>query len=188
MKKYLLVFVLIFLVNSVFAEEFKQDTLADTSINGYISIENKFSYINDQFAIINGIKLAFIIDHSWVIGGGMWMLSNIVYGNGSYSGNELDLAYGGLWLEYIFLSEQIIHFSIGMTSGVGLGSFTNITKDPSNFFILEPELHVIFNIAKNFRLELGVGYRYIAGVKMAGTSNEDLRGITGNVILKFGSF
>jgi hypothetical protein len=107
----------------------------------------------------------------------------------------------GLFVEYVFMMEKKIHFSIPVNIMVGGATINHAADFNSNdnkgnensvestaLFILEPELNVDFNIAKFFIPNLKVGYRAVFGSELVNASSQDLSGIYFGVGLKFGKF
>ncbi len=115
---------------------------------------------------------------------------------------SLAVGYGGVMLEYIGNSDKLLHYGIQLGIGwggagyvdrnfdnfgrIGRNNLRNFSSDA--FFVLEPGAYAELNIAKWFRIGVGASYRYVNGVELQGLSNDDLSGISGNLLFKFGSF
>jgi hypothetical protein len=145
----------------------------------------KLSGINDTFAVFVGGRGGWIINHSFIIGGGGYGLVTDVF----VSGNKLNMAYGGLWTEYILSSDNLVHFTFGTLIGMGNAHFDPEGKDQRTYFVLEPEANVELNVVRFFRLCAGVSYRFAIGVSgLSGVSDASLSGLSANIFCKFGRF
>jgi len=137
-----------------------------------------------------------IINHTFVLGGIGYGLVNEVEAGGSQN-LKLEFGCGGGLLEFIIASNKIVHFSVQSMIGAGGVKFAaidykeeyeEIDYSDDGFFVLEPGANVIINVSNNFRIGLGVTYRYINGVDYADLSDSDLSGVSAQILLKFGDF
>jgi len=145
----------------------------------------RFSGVNDTFAVFVGGRGGWIINHSFVIGGGGYGLVTDVF----VSGNKLNMAYGGLWTEYILSSDQLVHFTFGTLIGMGNAHFDPEGKDQRVYFVLEPEANVELNVVRFFRVCAGVSYRFAIGLTgLSGVNDAALSGLSANLFCKFGRF
>lgn len=151
---------------------------------GYGGPVFKVSSIDGKLSFFSGGRGGWIINHTFVIGGGGYGLVNDI----SINGNDLSMNYGGLELEYIYKSDTLIHFTVHTGFGFGNVSYDKIDTDDRYFFI-EPSLNAELNIATWFRINAGVGYLYVNGIEgMPGLSDSDIRSIMGSIVFKFGAF
>ena len=158
----------------------------------------KYTQIKNEPAVLIGGRGGWIINHTFVIGGGGYGLANQIEGDNfiDFSKPYINFGYGGLELEYIIQSDQIVHFSVYTLIGAGgvnyrdnmHSSWDNWDYNSDEFFVLEPALNVEVNITSFFRINAGANYRYISGVNYDNLKNEDLAGFSGVLTLKFGSF
>ena len=161
----------------------------------------KFTQMKDEFAMLVGGRGGWIINHTFVIGGGGYgLVSEIEADALSFTGEPLYLAvgYGGLELEYIASSNKLVHFSVPVL--IGAGGIDYIERDFEDhhfddhyfdgdvFFIAEPGINMILNVTSFFRLGVGGSYRFVSGVEIAPLENSDLSGPSAVVTLKFGKF
>jgi hypothetical protein len=105
------------------------------------------------------------------------------------------MGYGGLDLEYIASSNDLVHFSLELLIGGGGMGFKDEDDDGFNnhrtmkgFFVLEPSAHVNLNVTQFFRIAGGVSYRYVNGLQSPLSTNADLSGPSAVLTLKFGKF
>ena len=176
----------------------QQETLIGGEIEsgGYGGPFIQFGEILDESGVFLGGQGGWIINHRFVIGGKGYGLVNEV--NIPNSQNlKLEFGCGGLLLEYIISSDQLIHFSVGSMIGFGgvkyaikdhEESHDNFNYSDDSFFVIEPGAHVVLNVSSFLRISLGANYRYISGVEYESLSNSDLSGISTQITFKFGVF
>lgn len=175
-----------------------QETLLEGDLRhgGFGGPVVKFTEINDKLGVFVGGRGGWIINGSFVVGGGGYGLANP--GNFDHimdsPGNpgSLEMGYGGLELMYVLRPDELVHFSLGILLGAGglawspEGQSGNEADDA--FFVVEPELDVVLNVAEFFRAGLGVSYRFARDVELFDLRDGDISGVTGLVTLKFGRF
>lgn len=195
MKKTVLIFITCFMVTPVLAQE---ETLISGRLEhgGYGGPVVKFTTINDEWEVMVGGRGGWIINHSFVIGGGGYgLVTDVEAEHIDPSGDVvLELGYGGGMLEYVGNPNELIHYSVGLLIGGGgvnyVREFTNtrLYADADVFFVLEPEMNFIVNITTYFRAGVGASYRLISGVDWTGLSDSDIAGLSINMVFKFGDF
>jgi hypothetical protein len=145
----------------------------------------KISGVSDIFCVLVGGRGGWIINHMFLLGGGGYGLVSDVF----ISGNKLNMEYGGLYAEYIFNSDALIHFTVGSLIGIGTAHYDPEGSDSRSFFVLEPEANVELNVVTFFRVCAGVSYRFSIGASgPAGLNDATLSGLSANLFLKFGYF
>jgi hypothetical protein len=145
----------------------------------------KISGVSDIFCVLVGGRGGWIINHTFMVGGGGYGLVSDVF----ISGNKLNMEYGGLYAEYIFNSDALIHFTVGSLIGIGTAHYDPEGSDSRSFFVLEPEANVELNVVTFFRICAGVSYRFAIGASgPAGLNDAALSGLSANLFLKFGHF
>jgi hypothetical protein len=157
----------------------------------------QISTVRDRAAVFVGGRGGWLINGRFTIGGGGFgLVSDIPAPDAAQPAGaslDLEMGYGGLWLEYTLAPARLLHVSIGtLIGGGGLtlthhdgGSFDGSTD---SFFVLEPAVVAELNVASFVRADLGVAYRAISGVNMGGLSYADVSGFSGVVLVKFGKF
>jgi hypothetical protein len=156
----------------------------------------KLTSINGENALMVGGRGGWLINHSFVIGGAGYGLVTDVNAKVVDSVHQyLDMGYGGLDLEYIASSNELLHLSIGLLIGGGGVGYRNENSDSFNthhqmkgFFVLEPSAHVNLNVTHFFRIAAGVSYRYVNGLNSTLSTNADLSGPSAMLTFKFGKF
>jgi hypothetical protein len=100
-------------------------------------------------------------------------------------------SYGGLLLQYVWRSDQLIHGTLESTIGngrwcaVGTG---NSDCSEKAFLVFEPVANMEINIAKHVRLASGVGYRFAVAGSGEGPSSRGMSSLVVRTGLIFGSF
>jgi hypothetical protein len=163
---------------------------------GFGGIVWKVTEISDETGVIMGARGGWIINHTFVIGGGGYGLVNDIKAKKISPDTTLflDMGYGGLEFEYIVNSPKLIHFTFYTLIGLGSVKYRNGDRSfdhnygPYALRVAEPGVNLEVNVTEFFRVGLGANYRYIEGVDLKGISDSDLRGLSANLTLKFGKF
>ena len=194
MKKVLWFVLLVFTV-PVFAQE---ETLinGDIESGGFGGPAVKITTLNGENAVMVGGRGGWIINHSFVLGGAGYGLVTDVNAKVTDSMHQyLQMGYGGLDLEYIASSNDLIHLSVGLLiGGGGIGykqgdnDMFNASHQTSSFFVAEPSVHINLNVTLFFRIAAGASYRYVSGLKSVVSSNTDLSGPSAVLTFQFGTF
>ena len=158
----------------------------------------KYTQIKGEPAVLVGGRGGWIINHTFVIGGGGYGLVNQIEADYLINNKHpfINFGYGGLELEYIIQSDQVVHFSVYTLIGAGgitykediWNDWDDWSSASDEFFVFEPAINVEINIISFFRINAGVTYRFISGVYYSDLQNSDLAGFSGALTLKFGSF
>ena len=156
----------------------------------------KFTEIDNRFGVLVGGRGGWIINGSWVIGGGGYGLANLEnfddLVNGAGDPGGLEMGYGGLEVGYVHRPDERVHVSLGLLIGAG-----GLVWDPDGpsgsrvddaFFVAEPELGVVLNATSFFRPALGVSYRLTRGAELFDLGDAEVSGFAAVVSLKFGGF
>jgi hypothetical protein len=185
MKRALLLFALLGVSSPALAQE---QTLIKEEFHsgGFGAPVIKFSEVADKVAVFVGGRGGWIINHTLVLGGGGYGLANDIRLVDTGSGRDIEFGYGGVELEYINSSDNIIHFTVYLLLGAG-GLSGSLVNDES-VFVAEPALNGELNITPYFRLHFGAGYRWVVGVDSPGFSDGDFSAFYGQLAAKFGSF
>ncbi len=193
--KYVTIFLLVLATSPVFAQE-------QTLING--NIENggfggpsvKITAINGENAVLAGGRGGWIINHTFILGGaGYGLVTNVNAKKTDSVHQYIEMGYGGVELEYIASSDDLVHLSLELLIGGGGIRFKDENNDDfenhhpmTGFFVLEPGVNVNLNVTYFFRIAGGVSYRYISGLQSPLSTNSDLCGTSAVLTLKFGKF
>ncbi|MGD1044852.1 MAG: hypothetical protein ABR936_05935 [Bacteroidota bacterium] len=194
MKKLVSLLVIVFTFSALAQEA--------TLINGEIESGGfggpvlKVTSINGENAVMVGGRGGWIINHSFVLGGGGYGLVTDVKAKVTDSIHKyIEMGYGGVELEYIPSSNDLLHLSVGLLVGAGgIGykreddDMFNASHRNNSFFVLEPSVNANLNVTHSFRIAAGVSYRYVSGLKSIVSTNADLSGPSAILIFKFGKF
>ena len=161
----------------------------------------KITRINDVFGLMVGGRGGWIYKHTYAIGGGLYGLLRDI--SPSDSERDFEFAYSGLELEYIVAPSRDVHFSVQTLIGFGgltdryqrydryyydeYGEYGGRFGGPDDtFFIIEPQLNIVWNMKTYLQIYFGGSYRYIRGVEIEGLDNANLRGYSVVVTFRFG--
>lgn len=172
------------------------------SNGGYGAFSLGYSEIAGRDAMNIGFRGAWITNHKFALG----FACNAFFSDDRTAGvdglvNYLAGGYGGLLFEPIMKPMNQVHISFPIIIGVGgmsiLEGYKNTdnwetnphtSSESASFFIWEPGAELEFNMAKFFRLGLGVSYRITSDVKLSGIPSKAINGLNGHIIFKFGKF
>lgn len=201
MKKLFITLVLLTIANyQIFAQE---ETLVGTGeiTHGWFAAPVlKISNVNNGTGVFIGGRGGWIINHTFVLGLGGYGLVTDVKANNLISINNSDaflaLGYGGFELEYIVMSDNLVHFTAYALIGGGSVTYRGELWDDwddwdfghDSFFVIEPALNAELNITSFMRLNAGFSYRFFSGLDFDDLKSSDLGGFTTSFTLKFGDF
>lgn len=196
----LAIIMLAFFSCQLFAQEETLVGSSEITHGGFGGPVIKYTQVNGEPAVLVGGRGGWIINHTFVIGGGGYGLVNDINANNIVFGTQpyINFGYGGVELEYIVHSDQLTHFSVYSLIGAGAvtyrGELFNDWESWSNqfgsdaFFIFEPAVNVEVNIISFFRINAGVSYRFISGLNFDDLRNSDFAGPSAILTFKFGKF
>jgi hypothetical protein len=213
MKKIKLTILAIFLGLASFAQEGGDEIQTlfgdDLSLGGFGGPVLKVTPVNGDLGLMIGGGGGLLINHQIVIGGAGYGLvtpskfQGEDYRRGIDTTLSLTTGYGGLYLEYILMSDKPVHVSIPVLIGGGDATVKSLEKDyttdfwndydsrlieESSFFVIEPGLNLELNMLKFFRMDFGVSYRFVTGSDMINVSDNDLTNLSFNLGFRFGYF
>jgi hypothetical protein len=195
--KYALFLLIVILTLPVFAQEQTLIGSGDIENGGFVGTAVKVTSINGENAVLVGGRVGWIINHTFVLGGaGYGLVTNVRVKKNTDSVHQyIEMGYGGLDLEYIASSNDLVHLSLGLLIGAGGIGYKDEDNDMfdnhrtmESFFVMEPSVHANLNVTHFFRIAGGVSYRYVNGLKSPLSTNTDLSGLSGVLTLKFGKF
>jgi hypothetical protein len=220
MKKYLLLIVFIFISSIIcLAQEEEISTIFGSGIKhngGYGAFEMKLKPSSDYLYWVGG-RGGWIINRTFSIGGagyGLTSAKSFDYIQDNITTKRRYVGgYGGLFLEYINSSNNVIHFTANLLLGAGGLAYSdphkikndtfyiyNYENPAAGYFIVEPGITAEINIAKFFRMGIGVSYILIPYFDVYNVVNQStantldkldkgaIDGLTVNLSFKFGRF
>lgn len=176
-----------------------EETLVEGKIdhNGFGAAVLKVCEIQGETGFFFGGRGGWIINHTVVVGAGVYGLMNPIKakGIGPAGRHELSVTLTCLEFEYVVNSPKLIHYSFYAGIGGGNVEYIDVQRpfdydyDATDaFFVAEPGANVILNVTTFFRLAVGASYRFVSGVEKEGLRNSDFDGPSANLTLKFGKF
>jgi len=149
----------------------------------------KFTQVSNEFSVLVGGRGGWIINHTFLIGGGGYGLANDVDLDGLQPRRDVEFGYGGLELEYINSSNSLIHFTLqGLVGGGGLTTRVQGIYESEAVFVLEGGANLMLNVTPYFRMGFGGGYRWVTDVDIVILSSADMSAPYGALTFKFGKF
>ncbi len=180
-------------ITTVFAQ---QETLVGNGFEsgGFGGPVVKITPLRGKTGVLVGGRGGWIINHTFIIGGGGYgLVSDIEAATTGPSGEPfLNFGYGGVELEYIHEWDRLVHLSFGLLVGGGSvgcrhGNGSN-TGEERSFFTMEPWINGNLNVTDFFQISAGVSYRWVTGSHTPYASDNELSGVAGILLLRFGSF
>ncbi len=169
---------------SLFAQ---QETLVRGKIEsgGYGAGVVRFSDVAGEFGVMVGGRGGWIINHTFILGGGGYGLANDISIDPGLPGRDIEFGYGGLELTYVWASPRLLHATF--TALIGGGSVTRSNVD-DGVFVFEPYADAVLNVTSYFRVSGGLGYRFVSGVNFPDLGNSDFASLFAELALNFGKF
>lgn len=185
-----------------------QTIFSQTSpVGWWVGPEFSYTMIDSKGAGLAGLSGGIIINHNFSIGlQGTGILTN---NNLKFSGinDTADVylygGYGGLILEYRINPVQPVNIAFPLLIGGGGAAFStwgptswnNSHSDPNDseytwdsYFVIEPGVLVGINLLKFMRIDGGITYRLVQGLKLPETKTTIMNGFNAKLSLKFGRF
>jgi len=165
-----------------------------TEVGGFIAPTARYFDFKDEAGILAGGRVAMVVNHVFSIGMGGYGTAKKPAHEDLAGLDNIEIAYGGLFLEYTLKPHSVLHVSLPVLVGAGRTAFAGDYVDPETgddsdtFVVIEPELVLEFNVTRNWRIDLGVGYRHVNGSGFAEITDEDQSGTNWVLAMKFGAF
>ena len=164
----------------------------DVKISGMGGPILEIGGINGEIGVASGGAGAVLLENFFVGGYGV----GTTYGNTMWDNEEYDLNldHGGLWIGYYSDMIKLVHIQASIKGGVGTArldsrrDFTSFTNEQDQVFALQPEIGAAVNITKFFKIQGGVGYRWVSGVQLPNLRNRDFSSPTFQLSFMFGWF
>ena len=118
------------------------------------------------------------------------------------AGQEVNIlgGYGGMFLELIFFSNEVVHVTFPVSGGAGWLGYQRTNEDNTMpqplddevdsdvFWYIEPGADLEFNISRNFRLAMGVSKRFTQDLELINTESSAFEQLNYFITLKIGGF
>lgn len=172
---------------------------------GFFGISFRTSDFRGEASVLGGIRTGWIVNRTVGIG---------IEGHGIIPTAKFDDidpdrtvvllgGYGGMFMEFIVFSNQVVHITFPVSSGAGwLGYNDDWENDFNNpqpadniglvdddvFWYVEPGASLELNVAKSFRMAFGVSKRFTQDLELLSTQSSDFQNLNFFVTLKMGRF
>jgi hypothetical protein len=166
---------------------------------GFGALSFKATSFSNESVVLAGLRGGWIINRSVAIGlEGYGIIPSQKFDNvNSFNGDQSILlgGYGGLFIEPIFWSNEVLHLTLPISAGAGwLGYHDdfevigNQLIDDDIIWYVEPGANLEINVVKNFRIATGISYRFTEDLEMLNTESDAFNGMNYYLTLKFGRF
>lgn len=170
---------------------------------GFGALVVKVGALDGETAVLFGGRGGWVINRTFVIGGGGYGYTDMMHHyQSSPADTGISFGYGGLELEYLISSSNVVHATV-MTL-IGAGGLAVMRRSPygpdydyntlysTSCFVFEPAVNVEVNILTWLRLGVGGGYRFVTGIDaVVGNKtydNSTVSGLFGAATIKFGPY
>lgn len=199
MKKVSLIISLIVLMANGYAQEIEtlitKDRQSTTSYIGFGGPLLGATQINKDLGVFIGGKGGVVVNKKVALGGiGFGMVNSPDFTGNNLSGNtdaQLQMSYGagGVFFEYVFNIENLIHFSIPiniMAGGIHIYDDNAETEiESSALFIIEPGINIDINVSKHYTQSLYISYRQALGSSLINLDDKNISRLNIGLIFKF---
>ncbi|MEO1049103.1 MAG: hypothetical protein AAFX87_00640 [Bacteroidota bacterium] len=168
---------------------------------GFGALSFRGTEFGDETLVMAGVRGGWIINRTLAIGfEGHGIIPTAKFQGIAPNGDAILLGgYGGMFLEPILFSNQIVHITFPIAGGAGWLGYhedwednrfdgPNRIIDEDVFWYIEPGASVEINVARNFRLGLGVTKRFTQDLNLAQTNSDQFENLNYFMTLKFGKF
>lgn len=168
---------------------------------GFGSIVFKWGDFQGQTTVLAGVRGGWIINRAVAIGfEGYGIIPTAEFENILPLQDVVLLGgYGGMFLEPILFSNQIVHVTFPVSAGAGWLGYHRDFEDNINtidddlidddiFWYLEPGVTVEVNVSRHFRIAVGASKRYTEDLELLNTPEKAFEGTNYSIALKLGRF
>ena len=175
-------------------------TLSKNNHNGgFFGITFKTSRFNQEPMVSLGFRSGWIIGRTLGVGFEAHGFVPTAKFDNIYPTSEVIAigGYGGMFLEPILFSNQIVHVTFPVAAGTGRFGYhedSEVNSEPAqlldedSYWYLEPGVSVELNISKSFRLAVGASERFTEELELPNTPSSAFNGRNYFFTLKFGKF
>ncbi len=197
MKKVLSITIVLFVLASLcslYAQKIKQEPeslIGKENAAFFMKPEFKLTSIDGKASELAGLQLGPSFGRKLYLGvGGYSLVNSVKVDNDHVKFSAFDLWYIGGVVEYNFLSDQLVHFSLGCLIGGGnakgkVETQARSESESSAILVVEPNANLMVNIMPTLALGVSCGYRFVGGSDIGTISSSDLSGISGSIFLRW---
>jgi hypothetical protein len=172
----------------------------DAHSGGFGALTFKFTEFGNENLVTTGLRGGWIINRSVAIGlEGHGLIPTAKFSDIAENGQAVLLGgYGGMFVEPVIFSNQIVHLTFPVAGGAGwLGYHEDWEQEYNDdyrlisddvFWYVEPGAMVELNVARPFRIGFGASWRFTEDLEMLNTAGDAFENINYQVTLKFGCF
>ena len=169
---------------------------------GFGALSFRSSEFRNEPIVLAGLRGGWIINRTLGIGvEGHGIIPTAKFGD-IVPNRDVNIlgGYGGMFLELIFFSNQVVHITFPVSAGAGWLGYQAIEEDntmpalDSNeidgdvFWYVEPGADLEFNVSRNFRLAFGVSKRFTQDLELISTKAKAFDELNYFITLKVGGF
>ena len=217
MKTLTLFFMLIFSGMVSMAQAYKSEPIGDIDRQSDIktltgsghhsgafgAVMFKASEFKDKTFAMMGLRGGWIINRSVAIGiEAQGIIPSAKFENINPDPDEKAIllgGYGGLFIEPVLFSNNVIHITFPIASGAGWLGYhedweddsirrNNELIDDDVFWYVEPGVGMEINVTRHFRMNFGVTKRFTQDLELVDTKNKDFNNLNYFLTLKIGKF
>ena len=166
---------------------------------GFGAVSFKSSEFQDKILVMGGVRAGWIINRTLAIGfEGYGVIPTAEFDNILPGRNAVLLGgYGGMFLEPIIFSNQVVHVTFPLAGGAGWLGFHDDWEedygrdeiiDEDVFWYVEPGVALELNVSRHFRINCGVSKRFTEDLKLLATNAHEFEKLNYFLTLKFGKF
>ena len=186
------------------ANKWSDDEIKTIARDGHSGGFGAVSFKNSKFKEVNvvamGLRGGWIINRSVAIGIEVYgLIPTAKYDGISAIGKSVLLGgYGGMYIEPIFFSNQIVHVTFPIAGGVGwLGYHEDWEQntdgetdliDDDVYWYIEPGVSLELNVSKHFRIATGMTKRFTQDLELIQTGVDEFEGMNYFITFKIGKF
>lgn len=173
---------------------------------GFFGFSFRASEFKDEAVVMAGFRTGWIVNRTLGIGfEGHGVIPTAKFDDIDPIRNTILLGgYGGMFMELIAFSNQVVHVTFPVSGGAGWLGFhedweENTTNDPrltgtqplidqDIFWYIEPGASVEMNISRSFRMAVGMSKRFTQDLELINTEGHDFENLNFFITLKLGKF
>lgn len=170
---------------------------------GFGALSFRSTEFKDESLVLAGLRGGWIINRTLGIGiEGHGIIPTAKFSDIDPT-DEVTLlgGYGGMFLELIFFSNEVVHVTFPVSGGAGWLGYNKTSEDNTMpfpvderevdgdvFWYVEPGANLEFNVSRNFRLDFGVSKRFTQDLELVNTPTGAFNKLNYFIALKVGGF